>query len=184
MSKKFILIIFTFLIFLASCVSTETDPQKLGLYTPAELEVYFDVPQNTDVNAKYVTHFAKSNLKQGNSVVIGAVSSVNYDMPNSQRGTLEIFRNLWGVKLKKQVNVYSSELGFLEACTGEQLFVLRAFAGGNNTKIVTNFQLDPRIREHQISTTLEILKIEENENFLLRKKELVEKYQTDAPKLS
>ncbi|MCD4655934.1 MAG: hypothetical protein K8S87_00170 [Planctomycetes bacterium] len=166
-------VVFTILIL--GCSSIDDDAQSIGLKTRAELDAYFIIQKNPNVDNKFVTHFAKVNLVQGNTVIIGAVTSVNYDLPNSQRGTIEVFQNLWGTKLQKSINVYSSEIGFLEACPGEQLFVLRTFANNSNSKVITNFQLNPGIREHQIKTTREILKLENIEGFQARKKNLVEK---------
>ena len=170
-----ILVLVVIAILLSCCTPIDEDANKIGLMNRAELEAYCYISKNPKQDNKYVTHFAKSNLSKGNSIVIGAITSVNYDLPNSQRGTIEVFQNLWGVKVEKSINVYSSEIGFLEACTGEQLFILKTFSNGRNSRIVTNFQLSPDIREYQIKTTLEILKLETIKNFALRKKKLVEK---------
>ncbi len=166
-------------IMLSCCSAINEDAQDLGLKTRAELDAYFVINKNPNLNNKFVTHFAKSNLSRGNSIVIGAITSVNYDLPNSQRGTIEVFQNLWGVKLEKSINVYSSEIGFLEACTGEQLFVLNTFSNGKHSKIITNFQLNPAIREHQIRTTLEILQLEKIVDFQTRKTQFAEKCFTE-----
>ena len=175
MNRNFFLISLLLAAMIIGCVGNPPTPEEQGLKSRSELESYFVIPKTRDVTNKYVTHFAKSNLKEGNAIVIGAVLSVNYDIPNAQRGTIQVFQTLWGDKIKKVVNVYSSEIGYLEACTGEQVFVLNGFAGGSNAKIVTNFRLDPLIREQQIRTLQEILKIEKMDNFLQRKKEFVTK---------
>ncbi len=168
MRLSFLKIFLLSLFLLSDGCHSQQHKDETVLLSEAEINYYLTVRDHAKTD-KFITHFAKVNLPKADAIITGAVASVYYDIPNAERGTIETIEKIWGIDVPRKINVFTSEKGFLEACEGEQLFVLRVFTGGNSAHIVTNFKIEPAIRAEQIATTKELLDIEKIKNTEKRK---------------